>query len=82
MIHSSDVFYRAAGDFRAIRDRHGCVAVEMESFALFANARYLNKNAACILTVSDSLVTKQETSAAERQSSFRRMMEIALEAAK
>ncbi|MFA6722732.1 MAG: purine-nucleoside phosphorylase [Bacilli bacterium] len=82
VIHSSDVFYRAAGDFRAIRDRHGCVAVEMESFALFANARYLNKNAACILTVSDSLVTKQETSAAERQSSFRRMMEIALEAAK
>lgn len=82
VIHSSDVFYRPDGDYKTIRDKYGCVAVEMESFALFANARYLNKNAACILTVSDSLVTRQETSAAERQSSFRRMMEIALEAAK
>ncbi|MDD4077755.1 MAG: purine-nucleoside phosphorylase [Bacilli bacterium] len=82
IIHSSDVFYRPYGDFRTIRDTYGCVAVEMESFALFANARYLNKKAACILTVSDSLVTKKETSAAERQSSFRRMMEIALEVVK
>ena len=82
VIHSSDVFYRAVGDFRAIHAEHSCVAVEMESFALFANARHLRKNAACILTVSDSLVTRQETSAAERQNSFRRMMEIALEAAK
>lgn len=82
VIHSSDVFYRAVDDFRAIHAEHSCVAVEMESFALFANARHLRKNAACILTVSDSLVTRQETSAAERQNSFRRMMEIALEAAK
>jgi purine-nucleoside phosphorylase len=82
IIHSSDVFYRKHGDvFRDVRDRYGCAAVEMESFALFANARYLNKKAACILTVSDSLVTHEETTAAERQSSFNKMMEIALEAA-
>lgn len=81
-IHSSDVFYRAVGDvFKDVRDAHGCVAVEMESFALFANARYLNKKAACILTVSDSLVTHEETTALERQNSFNKMMEIALEAA-
>ncbi|HHX81191.1 MAG TPA: purine-nucleoside phosphorylase [Acholeplasmataceae bacterium] len=82
-IHSSDVFYRHQGDvFRDVRDKHGCVAVEMESFALFANARFLGKHAACILTVSDSLVTKEETTAEERQTSFHKMMEIALDSAK
>lgn len=81
-IHSSDVFYRAHGNvFTDVRDSYGCVAVEMESFALFANARYLNKKAACVLTVSDSLVTNEVTTSEERQNSFNRMMEIALEAA-
>lgn len=81
-IHSSDVFYRAHGDvFKDVRDVYGAVGVEMESFALFANARHLGKKAACILTVSDSLVTKEVTSAKERQTSFNKMMEIALEAA-
>lgn len=81
-IHSSDVFYRAHGDvFKDVRDAYGCVGVEMESFALFANARHLGKKAACILTVSDSLVTKEVTTAEERQTSFNKMMEIALEAA-
>lgn len=80
-IHSSDVFYRAHGDvFKDVRDKYGCVGVEMESFALFANARHLNKKAACILTVSDSLVTNEVTTAEERQTSFNKMMEIALEA--
>lgn len=82
IIHSSDVFYRHKGDiFVDVRDKYGCVAVEMEAFALFANARFLNKNAACILTVSDSLVTHEATTAKERQESFNKMIEIALEAA-
>jgi purine-nucleoside phosphorylase len=81
-IHSSDCFYRAKGsDLSAvIRDKH-LVAVEMESFALFANARYLNKHAACLLTISDSLVTHEETTSEERQNSFTKMMEIALQLA-
>ena len=53
----------------------------MESFALFANARHLGKKAACLLTVSDSLVTHEATSSEERQTSFNKMMEIALETA-
>ncbi len=82
IIHSSDVFYRAHGNvFTDVRDKYGCVAVEMESFALFANARQLGKKAACILTVSDSLVTHEVTTAEERQTSFNKMMEIALETA-
>lgn len=81
IIHSSDVFYRHKGDvFTDVRDKYGCVAVEMEAFALFANAKFLNKNAACILTVSDSLVTHEATTAKERQESFNKMIEIALEA--
>lgn len=81
-IHSSDCFYRGKGsDLSAvIRDKH-LVAVEMESFALFANARYLNKQAACLLTISDSLVTHEETTPEERQNSFTKMMEIALQLA-
>ncbi len=83
-IHSSDVFY--AGDtavtFQEINRLHHCVAVEMESFALFANARYLKKKAACLVTISDSLITHQVTTAEERQISFVNMMKIALEMAK
>lgn len=81
-IHSSDVFYRENfNEFETIRDNHGCMAVEMESFALFANAKSLGKNAACLLTVSDSLVTGEATTSEERQLAFTKMMEIALEMA-
>jgi purine-nucleoside phosphorylase len=82
-IHSGDVFYRHNGDvFKDVRDQYNCIGVEMESFALFANARFLGKKAGCILTVSDSLVTHEATTAQERQESFNKMMEIALVAAK
>lgn len=79
-IHSSDVFYREGGQ-EYIEDvlKRGCVAVEMESFVLFANAKVLNKKAACLVTISDSFVTHEETTAEERQNSFTNMMKIALE---
>ncbi|NMB18546.1 MAG: purine-nucleoside phosphorylase [Erysipelothrix sp.] len=81
-IHSSDVFYRDSGKtWENIRDEHDVLCVEMESFALFANANKLDKKAACILTISDSFVTQEATSAEERQVSFTKMMEIALDAA-
>ena len=57
-IHSSDVFYRQGGsDYMKDVVEKGCVAVEMESFALFLNARVLGKKAACLVTISDSFVT-------------------------
>ena len=78
-IHSSDVFYRLNPDeYKDIYKNHGAEAVEMESFALFANAKALKKKAACLLTVSDSLVTHEATSAQERQEAFTKMMEVAL----
>lgn len=82
-IHSSDVFYRedSVEGHVEINEKHGCVCVEMESFALFHNAQVLGKKAACLLTISDSLVTHAVTTAEERQSSFNGMMEVALESA-
>lgn len=82
-IHSSDVFYHedSVDDHEDFYQKHGCVCVEMESFALFHNAKILGKQAACLLTISDSLVTHTQTSAMERQTSFQNMMELALESA-
>jgi purine-nucleoside phosphorylase len=78
-IHSSDVFYREnLEEYKKIYKEHGCVAVEMESFALFHNANLLGKKAACLLTVSDSLVTHEATTSEERQLAFTNMMKIAL----
>ena len=80
--HSSDVFYRKIGNVLTdVAKKYHCTAVEMESFALFANAKYSGKNAACLLTISDSFVNDKVTTAKERQESFNKMMEIALEAA-
>lgn len=82
IVHSSDVFYKEApaNYFETIANEHHCEAVEMESFALFHNANVLGKKAACLLTISDSLVTHEATSAEERQNSFTKMMDLALEA--
>lgn len=52
---------------------------EMESFALFYTAKKLGKNAACLLTVSDSLCTKEELTSEERQNSMNSMIKLALE---
>ncbi len=79
IIHSSDVFYRKHFEaYKDIFEKHQCLAVEMESFALFHNAKITGKNAACLLTISDSLVTQEATTAEERQNAFTKMMEIAL----
>ncbi len=81
IIHSSDVFYRKNfDDYKHIHATHGCVCVEMESFALFANAKAAGKNAACLITISDNLVTGELTTSQERQLAFTNMMEIALNA--
>ena len=79
IIHSSDNFYYADGfDFKALHEKTGVAAVEMESFALFANAKLLGKKAACLLTISDSLITHESTTSEERQTAFNKMVELAL----
>lgn len=82
ILHSSDVFYVDGGDkdyWQKLRDERGVVACEMESFALFHNAAVLGKHAACLVTISDSFVdTSKKATAEERQTSFTKMMQIAL----
>lgn len=82
-IHSSDVFYHEANTphYSEYVKEHGCVCVEMESFALFHNAKVLGKDAACILTISDSFVSSEETTAKQRETSFHQMMKLALKTA-
>ena len=81
-VHSSDVFYRENyEEYKDIYENHGCACVEMEAFALFHNAKVLGKKAACLLTVSDNLVTHELTTSEERQEAFTNMMKIALEMA-
>ena len=55
------------------------IGAEMEAFALFYIAKYLNKKAACLLTVVDSLAKKQSSTAEEREKSLNNMIKIALE---
>ena len=82
-IHSSDVFYRQPSDakptyWEKLRDEKGCLADEMESFALFHNAKVLGKRAACLLTISDSFASLEITTADQRHTSFTAMMKVAL----
>ena len=77
-IHSSDVFYHEQPVHEKLYNEKGCICVEMESYALFHNANVLNKKAACLLTISDSLVTSKVTTSEQRQTAFNQMMEIAL----
>ena len=81
-ILSSDMFYNPElPPVGTSWDRMGVLAVEMESAALYSNAAYAGVNALCILTISDSLVTGEATTAEERQTTFTSMMEVALELA-
>lgn len=80
-ILSSDTFYSDNKNANEGWQKMGVLCVEMEAAALYMNAARCGKNALAILTVSDSLVTGEETTAQERQNSFTQMMEIALNTA-
>ncbi len=77
-VHSSDVFYGIRPLDETIRVT-GAQCVEMESYGLFTNAKATGKNAACLLSISDHLVTGEVTTAQERQTKFDEMIRIALE---
>ena len=80
-VHSSDIFYVQPHAVKDWYKEYGTLAVEMESFALFSNAKVLGKHAACLLTISDNLVTHEHMSSDEREKIFTIMMKIALETA-
>ncbi len=79
-VHSSDVFYSSRALEDTISDTKA-ECVEMESYGLFINAKATGKNAACLLSISDNLITGEETTSHERQIAFDDMMRVALESA-
>ncbi|SDT49794.1 purine-nucleoside phosphorylase [Paenibacillaceae bacterium GAS479] len=80
-IYSTDVFYKE--DTTAVQRLmdHGVLGVEMETTALYTIAARHGVQALTVLAASDHLLTGEETTAAERQSSFNEMMVIALDTA-
>ncbi len=80
LIYSSDSFYPARPELSARMVDYGVLAVEMEASALYTLAAKHGRRALAICTVSDHLVTGEETTSQEREQTFGAMVEIALEA--
>ena len=81
LIFSSDSFYSARPELVARMVDYGVVAVEMEAAALYTLAAKFGARALAICTVSDHIVTGEETTSQEREQTFGRMIEVALTAA-
>ncbi|MFP3089593.1 purine-nucleoside phosphorylase [Treponema sp. TIM-1] len=77
----SDMFYTEDPDEWKLWAKFGALALEMETAELYTLAAKYGREALAILTISDSLITHEITSAEERQTTFTRMMEVALETA-
>lgn len=81
-VFTSDTFYRDNADaVHELLAAYQVLAIEMESAALYTLAAKYDRQALAILTVSDHLLTGEETTAQERQTTFNEMIEVALEAA-
>ncbi|MDR2094330.1 MAG: purine-nucleoside phosphorylase [Treponema sp.] len=78
---STDMFYADDPDEWKLWTRFGCLALEMESAELYTLAAKYGREALCLLTISDSLITHELTTAEERRKSFTRMIEVALDTA-
>ncbi|MDP2945659.1 MAG: purine-nucleoside phosphorylase [Atribacterota bacterium] len=78
---TTDTFYNDDPNSWKHWANYGVLAVEMETAALYTLAAKFKVNALSILTVSDSLVTREETTSEERQKTFNQMVEVALELA-
>lgn len=78
-IYSSDVFYEQNNDYQSKVANYNVLGVEMESFALFTNAKLLNKKAATLLMVSDSFIKPEKLSSIEREQGLDNLITLALE---
>lgn len=78
-IYSSDVFYEQNNDFKDKVAKYNVLGVEMESFALFTNAKLLNKKAATLLMVSDSFIYPDKLSSLEREQGLDNLITLTLE---
>ncbi|MDR0447415.1 MAG: purine-nucleoside phosphorylase [Treponema sp.] len=78
---SADLFYTDDPDEWKLWANYGSLALEMESSELYTTAAKFGREALAILTISDHLITGEQTSSEERETAFTRMMEVALETA-
>jgi purine-nucleoside phosphorylase len=76
---TSDSFYLEDPDWWRIWAKHGVLAAEMETAALYTLAARFGVRALSLLTVSDHVATGERTTAEERRAAFLPMMELALE---
>jgi purine-nucleoside phosphorylase len=81
LVFSTDSFYASRPELRRRMVDYGVLAVEMEASALYTLAAKHDRKALTICTVSDHVVTGEETTAGEREQTFGEMVEIALRAA-
>jgi purine-nucleoside phosphorylase len=79
-VHSSDSFYNPVDDALATWQRMNVLAVEMEAAGLYAIALEEGVRALAVLTVSDHLITSEETTSDERERTFSDMITVALDA--
>jgi purine-nucleoside phosphorylase len=79
-VFTADQFYNDNANFEKLA-KYGILAVEMETTALYTLASKFGRQALSVLTVSDHILTGEETTAEERQVTFNSMIEVALEAA-
>ncbi len=80
LIMSSDSFYHPRPELTARLTRYGVLAVEMEASALYTLAAEHDARALTVCTVSDHIVTGEETTAEERERTFGEMVQVALDA--
>ncbi|WP_310962391.1 purine-nucleoside phosphorylase [Nocardioides terrisoli] len=80
LLFSGDAFYSPRPELLEPFVAHGVLAVEMEASALYTLAAAYGRRALAVCTVSDHIVTGEQTSALERERSFGDMVEIALAA--
>ena len=78
-ILASEIFYNDDPQAWKQWQKMGVLAVEMEASALYMNAARSGNEALCICTISDSLVTHEDTTPEQREKTFTDMMEIAFE---
>lgn len=78
-IFTADLFYTPQPEMFATMEKYGILAVEMEAAGLYGVAAEYGKKALTVLTVSDHIKTGEKTTAAERETTFKDMMELTLE---
>ncbi|WP_303983466.1 purine-nucleoside phosphorylase [Niallia circulans] len=79
-VFTADMFYNDNSELEKWA-KYQILAIEMETAALYTIAAKFNRKALSVLTVSDHILTGEETTAHERQTTFNEMIEVALEAA-